>query len=155
MIDTDELQEELDKTQTAFRKWAVSTSRTAQEGKASHLRSIRAGTGTGLRHAACSEVVAGWRCAACCCAHFTCCRRCTAGDVESLNDRYHKLERQAAEVQQCELCNSSGARGVHGAGALQLRENHAWSGCCWVLPPTDHIFKHHLLLAHFLHNNGT
>ena len=120
MIDTDELQLELDKTQGAFKKWAVATGRTAQECKASFMRNIRAASGAAtaagggaagrrvvvraslsplslrmlefsrcaLQHAGRprSHPPAAWN----------------AGDVETLNERYHKLERQAAEVQQCE-----------------------------------------------------
>ncbi|KAI8465650.1 MAG: chromosome segregation protein Spc25-domain-containing protein [Monoraphidium minutum] len=66
MIDTDELQRELDKTQTAFKKWASATSKAAQEGKNTHTRNMRV----------------------------------ASGEVESLNDRYIKLEKQAAEVQE-------------------------------------------------------
>ncbi len=47
MIDTDELQQELDKTQNAFRKWAAATSRVAQECKNAHLRNIRVASGAG------------------------------------------------------------------------------------------------------------
>jgi hypothetical protein len=67
-IDMDELQQELEKTQAALRKWAAATSRAATECKAVHLRNMRL----------------------------------AAGEVESLNERHRKLERQAAEVQQCE-----------------------------------------------------
>ncbi|GBF93798.1 hypothetical protein Rsub_06130 [Raphidocelis subcapitata] len=66
MIDTDELQQELDKTQAAFKKWAAGTTRVANDCKASFLRGVRT----------------------------------ASADVESLNERYYKLERQAAEVQQ-------------------------------------------------------
>lgn len=45
MIDTDELQLELDKTQGAFKKWATSTSRLANDCKSSHLRSVRMASG--------------------------------------------------------------------------------------------------------------
>lgn len=45
MIDTDELQQELDKTQAAFKKWAVTTGRAAQECKVSHLRNMRSAAG--------------------------------------------------------------------------------------------------------------
>ena len=44
-IDTDELQQELDKTQGAFKKWAATTSRLANECKSLHLRSVRMATG--------------------------------------------------------------------------------------------------------------
>jgi hypothetical protein len=35
-----------------------------------------------------------------------------AGEVDSLNDRYYKLEKQAAEVQQCEFSNLTGVMQV-------------------------------------------
>jgi hypothetical protein len=49
MIDTDELQQELDKTQAVFRKWAATTGRAAQECKAAHMRNTRAATGAAGR----------------------------------------------------------------------------------------------------------
>lgn len=74
MIDTDELQHELDKTQGAFRTWAVATGRAAQECKGSYLRNIRAASGAGGRPArrgvdAAPRVVDAAACAARACSH--------------------------------------------------------------------------------------
>jgi hypothetical protein len=106
MIDTDELQQELERTQAAFRRWASTTSRAAQEGKNGHARNMRiasgerAEAGAGPRGAGAARARASARRSLACPRHRP--RTPPAGEVESLNDQYAKLERQAAEVQQCE-----------------------------------------------------
>jgi hypothetical protein len=45
MIDTDELQQELDRTQVAFKRWAAATNKAAQDGKNTHTRNMRVASG--------------------------------------------------------------------------------------------------------------
>lgn len=113
MIDTEELQQELEKTQGALKKWAVTMSKAAQEGKNTHTRNMRLAASE--RRGGCRDAVVGrapgtprLRAALLRGTGGFETRRTRVlpypitGEVDTLNDRYLKLERQAAEVQQCE-----------------------------------------------------